>query len=171
MRKTHAAALAGLALTAAVAVPAAASAAPAAPAASAARADHDGNRHCAAAMHAAVVEDNEAYAAKDAARYRAILNPDMISVVDGVATYGREANMVAARSAFATPGWHWLWTIQSETLFSCDAGAAVLDATVVRDDGSGLHANATMTMVRERGRWTVAMDTVHVISRTPPTGG
>ena len=163
MRKTYAAAFAGLALATAVAVPA--SAAPAT------TAGHDGNRHCAAAMHAAVVEDNEAYAAKDAARYEAVLNPDMISVVDGVATYGREANMVAARSAFATPGWHWLWRIESETLFSCDAGAAVLDARVVRDDGSGLHANATMTMVRERGRWTVAMDTVHIISRTPPTGG
>jgi Domain of unknown function (DUF4440) len=165
MRKTYAAALAGLALTAAVAVPTAASAAPAA------TDGHDGNKHCAAAMHAAVVEDNEAYAAKDATRYEAILNPDVISVVDGTATYGRDANMVAARGAFATPGWHWLWTIESETVFSCDAGAAVLDARVVRDDGSGLHANATMTMVRERGRWTVAMDTVHVISRTPPTGG
>ena len=165
MRKTYAAVLAGLALTTAVAIPTAAAAAPAG------TNDRDGNRHCAAAMHAAVVEDNEAYAAKDAARYEAILNPDMISVVDGTATYGREANMVAARSAFATPGWHWQWTIQSETLFSCDAGAAVLDARVVRDDGSGLHANATMTMVRERGKWTVAMDTVHVISRTPPPAG
>ena len=162
MRKTYAAAFAGLALTAAVAVPTAASAAPAG------TADRDGNRHCAAGMHAAVVEDNVAYATKDAARYRAVLNPDMITDADGVTTYGREAIMAQAEANFAVPGWRWLWTVESETLFSCDSGVAILDAHVIRADGTDRHFSATMTMVRERGRWTVGMDTVHLISQTPP---
>ena len=77
MRRRYVAALAALALTGSVAAatPAAAS-------------GHDSNRHCAAGFHAAVVEDNEAYNAKDAARYEAILNPRMIFWQDGVTTYG-----------------------------------------------------------------------------------
>ena len=66
---------------------------------------HDSNRHRAAAFHAAVVEDNEAYNAKDAARYEAILNPRMIFWQDGVTTYGRDGIMANARAAFATPNW------------------------------------------------------------------
>jgi hypothetical protein len=158
LRKKYVAVLAGLALAGGVAVPTAASAS-----------TGGGNRQCAAGMHAAVVEDNEAYAAKDPVRYEAILNPRVITVVDGAVTYGRDTVMAGALAAFATPGWTWHWTIESETVYGCDSGIALLDAHVTRVDGSGLHANATMTMVREQGKWTVAMDTVHVLSRTPPT--
>jgi hypothetical protein len=157
LRKKYVAALAGLALAGGLAVPTAASAS-----------TDDGNRHCAAGLHGAVVEDNTAYATKDAARYEAILHPQAISVVDGNATYGRDAIMAAARAAFATPGWTFSSTIKSETLFSCHSGAAVIEIRVTRVDGSGLTASATMMMVSEHGKWTTAMDTVHVLSRTPP---
>lgn len=163
LRKKYVAALAGLALAGGVAVPAAASAAPS-------TADRpNGNRHCAAELHAAIVEDNQAYATRDAARYEAALNPQVISVAEGNATYGRDAVMAAARAAFATPGWTWTSTIKSETLFNCHAGAAVIEIRVDRVDGSGLTASATMMMVREHGKFTTAMDTVHVLTRTPPT--
>jgi hypothetical protein len=161
MRTKYVAALAGLALAGGVAVPTTATASTAG--------RHDAHRHCAATLHAAVVEDNQAYATRDAARYEAALNPQVISVVDGNATYGRDAVMAAARAAFATPGWTWTSTIKSETLFTCHSGAAVIEIRVDRVDGSGLTASATMMMVREHGKWTTAMDTVHVLSRTPPT--
>jgi len=161
LRKKYVAALAGLALVGGVAVPTTAAAS---------TADRpDADRHCAAALHAAVVEDNQAYATRDAARYEAALNPQVISVVDGNATYGRDAVMAAARAAFATPGWTWTSTVKSETLFNCHSGAAVIEIRVDRVDGSGVTASATMMMVRELGTWTTAMDTVHVLSRTPPT--
>jgi len=163
LRTKCAAALAGLALVGGAAVPTAASAS---------TGDQPGgNRDCAAALHAAVVEDNTAYATKDAARYEAALNPQVISVVDGNATYGRDAVMAAARAAFATPGWTWSSTIKSETLFTCHSGAALIEIRVDRVDGSSVTASATMTMVRDHGNWTTAMDTVHVLSRTPPTQG
>jgi len=170
LRPTHAAALAGLALAGGLALPAAAAPAPATGLSTTSASTAGTNRHCAAELHAAVVEDNTAYATKDAARYEAILNPKVISVVDGVATYGRDAIMAKARAAFATPGWTWSSTILSETLYSCHAGAAVIEIRVDRADGSGLTASATMMMVREHGKWTTAMDTVHVLTRTPPTG-
>ena len=91
MRRRYVAALAALALTGTVVA--------AAPAA----ASNDTPEFCAAGFHAAVVEDNEAYNAKDADRYEAILNPRMIFWQDGVTTYGRDAIMATARQAFATP--------------------------------------------------------------------
>ena len=121
-------------------------------------------------FHAAVVEDNEAYNAKDAARYEATLNPRMIFWQDGDATYGRDAIMATARAAFATPDWTWSSTIESET-------SRVPHRRRGRSSpgrpggGSNLTASATMYMVREHGKWTVAMDTVHVLTRTPPTQG
>jgi hypothetical protein len=161
LRKKYVAALAGLALVGGVA---------GSTAAAASTADRqDTNQHCAAALHAAVVEDNQAYATRDAARYEAALNPQVISVAEGNATYGRDAVLAAARAAFATPGWTWTSTIKSETLFNCDTGAAVIEIRVDRVDGSGLTASATMMMVRYRDKFTTAMDTVHVLSRTPPT--
>lgn len=157
MRKRLLAVLAGLTLAAGVAAPSAASAS---------SSDGQHHRHCAAGMHAAVVEDNEAYAAKDADRYEAILNRRVITVADGVETYGRDAVMAQARANFAVPGWVWNWTIESETVYDCDAGIAILDAHVIRADGVDRHFSATMTMVHERGKWTVAMDTVHLESQT-----
>ena len=162
LRTKYATVLAGVALVGGAVAPAA-TAAPAA--------DASGTRHCAAALHAAVVEDNTAYATREAARYQAALHPQVISVGDGNATYGRDAVMAAARTAFATPGWTWSSTIKSETLFDCNSGAAVIEIRVDRVDGSGLTASATMMLVRDRGRFRTAMDTIHVLTRTPPTQG
>ena len=159
LRTKSVAALAGLALIGGAA------AAPAAP-------DRAGDsRPCAAALHAAVVEDNTAYATRDAARYEAALHPQVIAVANGSATYGRDAVMAAARAAFATPGWTWTSTIKSETLFTCHAGAAVIEIRLDRADGSSVTASATMMMVRDHGRFVTAMDTVQVLTPTPPTQG
>jgi Domain of unknown function (DUF4440) len=156
MRRRYVAALAALALTGsvvAVATPAAAS-------------GGDSNRHCAAGFHAAVVEDNEAYNAKDAARYEAILNPRMIFWQDGVTTYGRDAIMATARQAFATPNWSWLYQIESETVHGCQSGIAVATARFVRPStNTDAHFAFTMYLVREHGKWTVAADNVHLFSR------
>ena len=154
MRRRYVAALAALALTGTVLA--------AAPAA----ADNDnGNEDCAAGFHAAVVEDNEAYNAKDANRYEAILNPRMIFWQDGVTTYGRDAIMATARGAFATPNWSWLYDIESETVHGCASGIAVATARFVRPStNTDAHFAFTMYLVRERGKWTVAADNVHRVS-------
>ena len=126
---------------------------------------NDSNRHCAAGFHAAVVEDNEAYNAKDAERYEAILNPRMIFWQDGVTTYGRDAIMANARAAFATPNWSWIWEIESETVHGCSSGIAVASARFVRPStNTDAHFVFTMYLVREHGKWTVAADNVHLAS-------
>jgi hypothetical protein len=153
MRRRYVAALAALALTGTVVA--------AAPAA----ADNDTPEFCAAGFHAAVVEDNDAYNAKDAARYEAILNPRMIFWQDGVTTYGRDAIMATARRAFATPNWSWLYEIESETVHGCASGIAVASAHFVRPStNTDAHFVFTMYLVRERGQWTVAADNVHRVS-------
>jgi hypothetical protein len=147
------AALAALALTGTVlaAAPAAAS--------------DDTNEHCAAGFHAAVVEDNEAFNARDAARYEAILNPRMIFWQDGVTTYGRDAIMATARQSFALPGWTWTYQIESETVHGCQSGIAVATSVVAfPDQGIERHFAFTMYLVREHGKWTVAADNVHRVS-------
>jgi hypothetical protein len=151
MRRRYVAALAALALTGSVAA--------ATPAAASGH-GHDSNRHCAAGF-----QDNEAYNAKDAARYEAILNPRMIFWQDGVTTYGRDAIMATARQAFATPNWSWLYEIESETVHGCDSGIAVATARFVRPStNTDAHFVFTMYLVREHGKWTVAADNVHLVS-------
>ena len=174
MRHKKFAALATLALIVGLGTPAAASAAgPApgsvagpAPAAVAGTTSGSGDHHhqgkCAREMHAAVIEDNEAYNARDEQRYEAILNPDMIFAYDGNYTYGRDAIMADARAGFAIPGWVWTYEILSETMHGCNSGIAVLEThSINASAGTDLHFAVTMTMVREHGKWTVAMDGVH----------
>lgn len=120
------------------------------------------HRWCAQRMHDAVVEDNAAYEAKDADRYEAVLNPDMLFVADGVVTYGRDAIMETARQSFAVPGWHWSVEILSETMFGCTSGVAVLLATMETADWTRNY-HVTMTMTQNWGTWTVAMDGVHLL--------
>jgi hypothetical protein len=153
MRKKVAVALAGLALAVGITVPAASAAA-----------SDDGEHGCAAKFDAAVREDNDAYNARDEQRYEAILNPRMIYAYDGIVIYGRDAIMAGARAAFAVPGWVWTYTIQSETLFGCESGIAILDAHNIKPGQNYDHHFAiTMTMVHEDGKWTVAMDTIHLL--------
>jgi hypothetical protein len=157
MRKTILVALAGLAVGVGVVAPTAA----------AANSEERQNRRCAQEFHAAVVEDNEAYNSRDAERYERILNPRMIFWADGVATYGRDTIMANAREAFAVPGWVWLYEIKSETVYGCDSGIAVLEAHVnYPETGKDIHYEVTMGLVKERGRWSVAIDNVHRV--TPP---
>lgn len=156
MRKRKIAiAAAGAALAvAAVAVPTAATAA----------STHNRQARCAEAFDAAVHEDNNAYNARDIDRYTAILNPRMIFWYDGNTTYGRDAIIATAARNFAVPGWVWTYDIQSETVYGCDSGIAVLEAhTHYPDTGVDHHFAVTMQLVREHGKWTVAIDNVHLL--------
>ena len=162
MRKTFLLALAGLAASAV------AGAGIAVPTAASADSEEQRNRRCAREFHAAVVEDNEAYNSRDAARYERILNPRMIFWADGVATYGRDTIMANAEAAFAVPGWVWLYDIKSETVYGCDSGIAVLEAHVnYPETGKDIHYEVTMGLVKEHGRWSVAIDNVHRVSPPP----
>jgi hypothetical protein len=127
--------------------------------------DGDAPRPCAASFDAAVHEDNDAYNARDEARYEAILNPRMLFWFDGSVTTGREAIMANARRNFARPGWTWTYTILSETVYGCESGIAVLDTHNINPGaGTDFHYAVTMTLVREHGRWSVAIDNVHPLA-------
>ncbi len=155
MRKKSFVALAGLVLAAAIGVPSAAVAGVD---------DNQTQQNCAAEFDAAVREDNTAYNERDAARYEAVLNPRMIYAYDGTVIYGRDNIMDGARQAFAVPGWIWTWTIESETVYGCHSGIAVMQAHTIKPGQNYDHHFAiTMTMVREGGKWTVAMDTIHLL--------
>ncbi|TDP91843.1 nuclear transport factor 2 family protein [Labedaea rhizosphaerae] len=160
MRKKHAVA-AGVAAVAMSAAGIAAVAVPTVASASASASSH--HDRCAAGMHAAVLEDNAAYNARDPQRYEAVLNPKMLFFYDGNVTYGRDAIMANARKDFTVPGWVWKTTILSETVFAgCEGGVAVVDAhSVNASAGTDVHFAVAMTMVNEHGKWTVGMDTVH----------
>lgn len=165
MRRRNLAALGGAALAAvAVAVPtvASASGADAPAAASAQDAATDGNQRCEQEFLAAIKEDNDAYEARDIERYEAILNPRMIFNNAGVITNGRDPVIQTARASFAVPGWHWQAEVLSYTLHGCNSGIAVVDARTTWPDNPArdAHYSVTMVMVREHGKWTVAMDTV-----------
>jgi hypothetical protein len=165
MRK-YLAALAGaaLAIGAGIAVPSVASAAPASTGATAVHSTSWLLEFCKRGFDAAVHEDNDAYNAKDAERYEAILNPRMIFWQDGVTTYGRDPIMATARQSFAVPGWSWTYEILSETVYGCDSGIAILDTHLLRPDiGVDRHFAVSMGLVREHGKWTVAIDNVHLL--------
>ena len=122
---------------------------------------------CARAMHAAVVQDNVSYNARDEAAYTAVIHPDIIFHVAGSTSYGIDAHMEAVRDAWASPEpWEWQWEILSETMFGCHTGIAVLDIHIVYPNRIR-QFSVTMTMVKERGRWLVAMDTAAFIGETP----
>lgn len=124
---------------------------------------HDG---CLKQMRQAVLEDNAAFDARDANRYRKVLNPDLITDRDGVVTYGRQPAMDSAIAFFKVPGWRWNTTITSATVYGCSTGVAIVDAHQV-DAQWDYHAHVAMTMTRATGKWTVAMDYVHLLSKTP----
>jgi hypothetical protein len=122
---------------------------------------------CARRMHDAVVQDNVSYNARDEDAYVAVIHPDIIFHVAGTTTYGIDAHMEAVRAAWANPEpWEWQWEILSETMFGCHTGIAVLDIHIVYPNRIR-QFSVTMTMVKERGRWLVAMDTAAFIGETP----
>jgi Domain of unknown function (DUF4440) len=122
---------------------------------------------CAQRMIDAVNEDNDAYNSRDIDRYEAILHPDMIYERDGAVIFGREAVLDGARAAFEIPGWTWTWEILDYRLYgACRTGIVIIEAHTIYPDLDKEWA-VTMTMVREGGKWLVAMDTVHLVSETP----
>ncbi len=122
---------------------------------------------CAQAMHEAVVQDNVSYNARDEEAYMEVIHPDIIFHVAGTTTYGIDAHMEAVRAAWANPEpWEWQWEILSETMFGCHTGIAVLDIHIVYPNRIR-QFSVTMTMVKERGRWQVAMDTAYFVGETP----
>lgn len=117
-------------------------------------------KQCVAEFDAAVKEDNDAFEARDPERYEAVLHPDIIfKGPDGSVVQGRDRVMQDARAAFAVPGWHWSLTVLSRTVYGCHSGIAIADAHTTYPD-LDKHWSVTMTMVRENGKWLVAMDTV-----------
>jgi hypothetical protein len=125
------------------------------------------HQYCLRTMRAAVEEDNAAFEARDANRYRAILNPDLVVDRDGSVTYGRDPAMESAIAFFQVPDWHWQTKILSATVYGCSTGVAIVDAHQFGPGAFDYHAHVAMTMTRATGRWTVAMDYVHLISKTP----
>ncbi|MGI8696677.1 MAG: hypothetical protein ACR2JQ_08510 [Mycobacteriales bacterium] len=125
----------------------------------------DGSAACAETMYRAVIEDNSAYDARSYPRYKAILNPRVMFNNAGSIIQGRPAILDGARAAWAVPGWHWTYQVLSETLFNCTSGIAVVDAHTVYPD-LDKHWSVTMMMAFKNGKWTVAMDTVNLISAT-----
>jgi Domain of unknown function (DUF4440) len=122
---------------------------------------------CAQAMHDAVVQDNTAYNARDEEAYVAVIHPDIIFHVAGTTTYGIDAHMESVHAAWANPEpWQWQWEIQSETMFGCHTGIAVVDIHIVYPNRIR-QFSVTMTMVKAQGRWMVAMDTAYFIGETP----
>jgi hypothetical protein len=122
---------------------------------------------CARAMHDAVVQDNVSYNARDEKAYVAVIHPDIIFHVADTTSYGIDAHMASVRAAWANPEpWEWQWQIQSETMFGCHTGIAVLDIHIVYPNRIRQYS-VTMTMVKDRGRWQVAMDTAYFVGETP----
>lgn len=163
MSRRRLAALAAVTAALTLTPPAVAEASPAAaPVASSVQA-----ARCAQAMHEAVVQDNVAYNARDEEAYLEVIHPDIIFHVAGTTTYGVDAHMEAVRAAWANPEpWEWQWEILSETMFGCRTGIAVLDIQIVYPNRVR-QFSVTMTMVRDRGRWQVAMDTAYFAGETP----
>lgn len=124
------------------------------------------HRSCLRQMRRAVEEDNAAFDARDARRYRAVLNPDLVVDRDGAVTYGRKVAMEKAIAFFKVPGWRWNTTILSATVYGCSTGVAIVDAHQV-DAQFDYHAHVAMTMTKATGKWTVAMDYVHLLEKTP----
>jgi Domain of unknown function (DUF4440) len=120
----------------------------------------DQRQRCIEEFDAAVKEDNDAFEARDPERYEAVLNPQVIfKGPDGSVIQGRDKVMEGARASWAVPGWHWSLTVISRTVYGCHSGIAIADAHTRYPD-LDKHWSVTMTMVREHGKWTVAMDTV-----------
>ena len=122
---------------------------------------------CAQAMHEAVVQDNVAYNARDEEAYLEVIHPDIIFHVAGTTSYGVDAHMQSVRAAWANPEpWEWQWEILSETMFGCHTGIAVVDIHIVYPNRIR-QFSVTMTMVKDGGRWQVAMDTAYFVGETP----
>jgi hypothetical protein len=153
MRKKHLGVVAGAVLAAGLAVPTVASAS---------NGDHhgDSDRACARAFDKAVHEDMDSFNARDMNRYRRILHERVIDNNAGRITIGRDAVLAGGAAVlFPDTTWSFPYTIRNETVYGCESGIAVLDAHwQVPTKNVDVHLVITMTLVRDHGRWQVAID-------------
>ncbi|MEU0529953.1 hypothetical protein [Amycolatopsis tolypomycina] len=133
------------------------------PAAAATDAAGDGQRQCRQAFDHAVWEDMDSYNKRDAARYRAIIHRDMVTVGRrGQVIIGYDANVDPVLEQFKVPyEFSMPWTVTHTVVEDCKMGYAILDAHYLEPShGVDRHFTISLTLVREHGRWQVVKDTV-----------
>ncbi|SEC89860.1 SnoaL-like domain-containing protein [Amycolatopsis tolypomycina] len=133
------------------------------PAAAATDAAGDGQRQCRQAFDHAVWEDMDSYNKRDAARYRAIIHRDMVTVGRrGQVIIGYDANVDPVLEQFKVPyEFSMPWTVTHTVVEDCKMGYAILDAHYLEPShGIDRHFTISLTLVREHGRWQVVKDTV-----------
>ena len=135
-----------------------------APAAAAGDQAGEGQQQCRRAFDHAVWEDMDSYNKRDAARYRAIIHRDMVTV-------GRRGNLYIGYDANVTPvveqqfkvpyEYAMPWTVTHTVVEDCKMGFAILDAHYLEPShGIDRHYTISLTLVRDHGRWQVVKDTV-----------
>ncbi|KFU75677.1 hypothetical protein SAMN04489729_8434 [Amycolatopsis lurida] len=157
MRKRYYAALAGLVVAAAgIGVPAAA-------AAGEQQAEAE-RQACQRAFDRAVWEDMDSFNKRDAARYRAIIHQNMVTI-------GRKGQTIIGYAANVDPvvdvqfklpyEWSMPWTVTHTVVEDCKMGYAILDAYYkAPSQNIDRHYTISLTLVREHGKWLVIKDTV-----------
>ncbi|MCR6483978.1 hypothetical protein M8542_14225 [Amycolatopsis sp. OK19-0408] len=151
MRKWGHAAVGTALAAAAIAVPVTASA------------GEQGGPSCQRAFDHAVWEDMDSYNKRDAARYRAIIHRDMVTVGrKGNLYLGYDANVNPVLEQFKVPYEYSMpWTVVHTVVENCQMGFAILDAHYLEPaHGIDRHYTISLTLVRDRGRWQVVKDTV-----------
>ncbi|MGW4056637.1 hypothetical protein ACWEGE_00085 [Amycolatopsis sp. NPDC004747] len=122
-----------------------------------------GQQHCRQAFDHAVWEDMDSYNKRDAARYRAIIHRDMVTVGRRGNLYiGYDANVNPVLEQFKVPYEYSMpWTVTHTVVEDCKMGFAILDAHYLEPShGIDRHYTISLTLVREHGRWQVVKDTV-----------
>jgi len=122
-----------------------------------------GQQECRRAFDHAVWEDMDSYNKRDAARYRAIIHRDMVTVGrKGNLYIGYDANVNPVLEQFKVPyEFSMPWTVTHTVVEDCKMGFAILDAHYLEPShGIDRHYTISLTLVREHGRWQVVKDTV-----------
>ncbi|WP_206786015.1 hypothetical protein [Amycolatopsis sp. MtRt-6] len=122
-----------------------------------------GQQECRRAFDHAVWEDMDSYNKRDAARYRAIIHRDMVTVGRRGNLYiGYDANVNPVLEQFKVPYEYSMpWTVTHTVVEGCKMGFAILDAHYLEPShGIDRHYTISLTLVREHGRWQVIKDTV-----------
>ncbi|RSM40540.1 hypothetical protein DMA12_26685 [Amycolatopsis balhimycina DSM 5908] len=122
-----------------------------------------GQQECRRAFDHAVWEDMDSYNKRDAARYRAIIHRDMVTVGRrGNVIIGYDANVNPVLEQFKVPyEFSMPWTVTHTVVEDCRMGYAILDAHYLEPShGIDRHFTISLTLVRDHGRWQVVKDTV-----------
>ncbi|MET8998247.1 hypothetical protein [Amycolatopsis sp. Hca4] len=129
----------------------------------AAAAGDQAGEQCRRAFDHAVWEDMDSYNKRDAARYRAIIHRDMVTVGRRGNLYiGYDANVNPVLEQFKVPYEYSMpWTVTHTVVEDCKMGFAILDAHYLEPShGIDRHYTISLTLVREHARWQVVKDTV-----------